>query len=69
LSRTPDNPLALPNLQALQEHLPDGSLAAELVAAVAGAPTEEDADRRLAAVLDDKLKAARAELDAKTPVA
>lgn len=51
------------NLAALLAELPTGSLAAELVRAVEGAPDAADASRRLAAAMEARLQAEREQLD------
>jgi hypothetical protein len=57
------------NLAALLRYLPDGSFAAELVAALEPAPTIDEGRRLVAAALDARVKDVRAQLDAETTVA
>lgn len=57
------------NLAALLRHLPDGSLAAELVAALESATTIDESRDLVAATLDARVKDVRAQLNADTTVA
>ena len=57
------------NLAALLRYLPNGSLAAELVAALEPATTTDEGRDLVAAALDARVKDVRARLDAETTVA
>lgn len=57
------------NMEALKAALPAKSLALQLVRALESSRTEEEATRQLSAVIERRLKHAREELNAETPVA
>lgn len=55
-------PLTLPNLQALVDRLPDGTLAKELVTAFAGAESIEAVRNLLRAKIDARIEEKKKEL-------
>lgn len=56
------------NLDALLEHLPDGSLSAVLVGAVRPATTQADARAAVQSISQKKVQEERAKLNAEDPV-